>query len=92
MRERQPQRGCVKKRHGNNDATPLGLFPARVFPRVALRATLGYVTQPLRGKKSAVGRVRRVSFVTRQRNDIQNVGLRHFGLIASRLNPTYTLS
>ena len=35
MRERQPQRGCVKKRRGNDDATPLGLFPARVFPRVA---------------------------------------------------------
>nr|VFJ54299.1 MAG: hypothetical protein BECKDK2373B_GA0170837_10464 [Candidatus Kentron sp. DK] len=26
-RESQPQRGCVKKRHGSNDATPLGLFP-----------------------------------------------------------------
>nr|VFJ58166.1 MAG: hypothetical protein BECKDK2373B_GA0170837_107116 [Candidatus Kentron sp. DK] len=27
MRERQPQRGCVKKRYGNDDATPLGLAP-----------------------------------------------------------------
>ena len=27
MRESQPQRGCVKKRHGNDDATPLGLAP-----------------------------------------------------------------
>nr|VFJ57884.1 MAG: hypothetical protein BECKDK2373C_GA0170839_10622 [Candidatus Kentron sp. DK] len=27
MRGRLPQRGCVKKRHGNNDTTPLGLCP-----------------------------------------------------------------
>nr|VFJ69049.1 MAG: hypothetical protein BECKDK2373C_GA0170839_12042 [Candidatus Kentron sp. DK] len=35
MRERQPQRGCVEKRRGNNDATPLGLFSTGAFPRVA---------------------------------------------------------
>nr|VFJ48606.1 MAG: hypothetical protein BECKDK2373C_GA0170839_102221 [Candidatus Kentron sp. DK] len=39
-----------------------------------------------------VGRVRRVSFVTRQKNGLQNVGLRHFGLIAEMPNPTYALS
>ena len=43
-------------------------------------------------RSSGVGRVRRVSAVTRQKNGIQNVGLRHFGLIAEIPNPTYTLS